>query len=109
MAEKARLLASIAADTVKAQNTDVLAADFQVQREDAEVRICIAGTAVEVSLVPSTGSAIHLNGGSALPADGIHREDVLLDVGRTWNIQSANIAGVTVKHLIIQEVAEVGA
>lgn len=98
-------LGSITADVAKAQNTDFLASDFQVKGEGRLVRICIAVDAnVEVDLVPSSGSQFELNGGSALTANAVYLFEVLLDIGRTWNLQTPNVAGCNVLHLVIQEV-----
>ena len=98
-------LATIIANTVKAQNVDVLAFDFQLGRAGNLIRISISATAaVEISLVPSSGTAIGLNGAAALTADAVYTETVALDQGRTWNLQSPNAAGITVTHLCVQEV-----
>jgi hypothetical protein len=64
-------------------------------------------TAVKVRLVPSTGSGFYLNGGTALVANSVHVEDVPVDIGRTWNVQTDNIAGMTVSIARAQEIAGV--
>lgn len=98
-------LAQVAASTVKAQNTDLLAADFQQKRGDSKIRITIAITsAVIVALTGSDGSSVLLNNGTALVANGIHTEELALDITRTWNIQTANVAGLTCTLLSLVEV-----
>lgn len=97
-------LATIITDTVKAQNVDILAADFQLKRAGNLIRISIAGTAVAVNLIPSSGSAFALNSGSALPLNSAYTEEIALDHGRTWNLQTADVAGITVRHLCVQEI-----
>lgn len=97
-------LAALVADTVIAQDTDALAADFQLGRAGNLVRITIVATADVFVLVPNSGSAIELNNGGALTADGVYTEELALDQGRTWNLQTPNAGGATIKHLCIQEV-----
>lgn len=102
----ARQLAALTADTAKAQSTDFLAADFQLRHEGALCRVTIAvSTAVVVLLVPSSGTAIALNGGSALTAGGLHTFELALDTGRTWNVQTSDAAGTTCRHLVVHELA----
>ena len=111
----ATLIASIAANVTKAQNTDILvegdvegpapSGDFQLTHSTSVVRISICATAaVEVALVPNSGTAILLNNAAALAVNGVHTEEVVLDTGRTWNLQTPNAAGITVTHCIIQAV-----
>lgn len=101
----ASLLASVVANTAKAQNVDLLASDFQVTHSTSVVRISICATAaVEVALVPSSGTAILLNNAAALAVNGVLTEEVVLDTGRTWNIQTPNSSGITVTHCIVQAV-----
>lgn len=104
MEDYRRELATIITDTVKAQNVDILASDFQLERAGNLIRISVMATAVSIMLVPSSGSAIYLNNAGALAANGILTETVALDQGRTWNLQTSNAAGITVKHLCIQEI-----
>jgi hypothetical protein len=94
-------VAELIADTVKAQNTDLLAADITILRTSSSLRVAIVGTAVKVKAVPSSGTAFYLNGGSALTLDALYVEEVPVDDGRTWNIQTDDAAGITVKHLAV--------
>ena len=106
--EYARVLKTVIADTAKAQNTDLFAADFQMVRQDSTIRISIAGTAaVKVRLVPSTGTGFYLKAGVALVANSVHTEDVALDQGRTWNIQTDDGSGITVTHCVVQELSNI--
>lgn len=99
--------AEVVANTAKAQNTDVLAADFQLGGEGSFARISLAGTAaVKVKLVPSSGTAFYLNAGAALTANTVFTEDVALDTGRTWNVQTDDASGITVTHLVVDEYTE---
>lgn len=103
-----KLLAELTANTTKAQNTDLFASDFQPSRDDSVCRITIAATAARaVRLVPSTGTgtAFYINGGAALTANAVHVEDVPLDTGRTWNIQTDNASGITTTILRVQELS----
>ena len=105
MEDYRKQLATLIADTTKAQNVDLLAADFRLNRAGNLIRITVAAdAAVELALVPSSGSNILLNGGGALAVDGIHSESVALDHGRTWTLASPNAAGITVTHLCVQEI-----
>lgn len=98
-------LATIATDTSKAQNVDWLGTDFQLSRAGNLVRITLAiDAAVEVALVPSSGSNINLNGGSAMTANAVYTEELALDQARTWNLQTPNVAGCNVIHLVVVEV-----
>jgi len=101
-----RKLASIVTDTVVAQNVDFLAADFSC-KDDREtmVRLTLAvSSAVKVRLVPSSGTGFYLNNGTALVAVAAHTEEIVLDSGRTWNVQTDDAAGTTVHHLHVVEV-----
>lgn len=95
-------LAEIVSDAATAQNVDVLATDFQVQRAGNLVRLSISATAVSLRLIPSTGSAVILSAGLTL--DTMTTFEFALDTGRTWNLQTDAGAGITVKHLVIAEV-----
>lgn len=107
MAEYGKLLAEIVTDTAKAQNTDALGSDFQATRENGFLRITVAiQSAVKLRLVPSAGSGFYLNNGDALVADSVLVQDVPLDVGRTWNIQTDDAAGCTFSILRVQEISE---
>jgi hypothetical protein len=102
-------LAELVADTVKAQNADFLATDVQTSRATSYLRIAVAvQSAVKVKLVPSSGTAFYLNNGDALVADAVIVNDVPVDDGRTWNLQTDDAAGCTVSHLTIDEVWDVG-
>lgn len=104
----AAIHASIIANTAKAQSTNVLAADWQPVRADSIQRIAIAATAArKVQLVPSSGTAFYLNGGSALVANTVHVEDIPLDPDRTWNIQTDDVSGITVTYLRVIELSMV--
>jgi ActR/RegA family two-component response regulator len=106
--QKSILLAELVADTAKAQNTDYLAADVQLSRDDGFLRITVvAQTAVKIRLVPSTGSAFYINAGTALAANSVHVEDVPVDADRTWNVQTDDISGATISILRLQEIAGV--
>lgn len=97
-------LAKLIADTTKAQNTDFLTTDFQMKWSGSLCRISVQiSSNVTLSLVPSSGTAIVLNGGTALAASGLYTFEVALDQGRTWNLQTSNAAGTTVHHLVVQE------
>lgn len=97
-------LAEITSDTAKAQNTDFLGTDFQTTRESSFLRICVAiSTAVPVKLVPSSGTAFYLNNGDALVANAPIVNDIPVDQGRTWNLQTDDAAGTTVTHLTVDE------
>lgn len=97
-------LAEITANTSKAVSTDYLAEDFQLHDAGNFLRISIAATtAVVVQLVPSSGTAIALNGGAALAANAVHTEDVAVDATRTWNVQNATGTAV-ISHLVVLEV-----
>lgn len=101
MADYRRRLAELVANTVKAQNVDVLAADFQTARADSLVRITVAMTNVLLRLVPSSGTAMTLGTPAAAT---LTTYELALDTGRTWNLQTNDAAGVTVYHLVIQEI-----
>tara|TARA_R110000782_G_scaffold253743_1_gene341948 strand:- start:29033 stop:29356 length:324 start_codon:yes stop_codon:yes gene_type:complete len=91
-------------DTTKAQNVNLFGVDFQLRREGNVCRISIQATAaVELALVPNSGSAVHLNGGAALTANGLHTFELYLDQSRTWNIQTPNAAGITVEFCTVVE------
>lgn len=97
-------LATLIADTTKAQNTDFLTTDFQTKWSGSLVRLTICVSAAKVyALVPSSGTKILLNGGTALTAGGAHTFELALDHGRTWNLQTTDAAGGTVNHLCVQE------
>lgn len=100
----AKLLAEVTADNTKAQNTDFLATDFQVTGSARKCVITAAlGSAVRLRLSPSSGSPFSLNGGSSLGAAAVHTFEVLLDPDRTWNLQTDDAAGATLRHLRIVE------
>jgi hypothetical protein len=97
-------LAAIVADVTKAQNSDFIATDFQLEAGGVcRVSLTIS-SAVKVRLVPSTGSGFYINAGAVLVANAVHTEEIALDVGRTWNIQTDDSGGTDVKHLVVQEV-----
>lgn len=98
-------LKKLTSDTTKAQNTDLFGTDFQLQRAGNVCRITIQATAaVELALVPNSGSSLHLNGGAALTANGLHTFELYLDQSRTWNLQTPNVAGITVEACLVFEV-----
>ena len=94
-------LATLQANTTKAQNVDILDSDFQMQRSGTLCRITVAASNVALRLVPSAGAAIALGAAAAQTAVTYA---VALDPDRTWNLQTNDAAGVTVYHLCIQEV-----
>jgi hypothetical protein len=99
------VLAKVITDETVAQNTDLLTADFVPGFPGASLRLSIVlDSAVIVKLVGSDSTVILLNGGSALVADAVHTEVLALDSGRTWNLQTANAAGMTCTMLFIQEI-----
>ncbi len=95
-------LATITTDTAAAQNTDILASDFQVKRAGNLVRITISATAVALRLVPSSGTTVPID--SALPNTVLTTFELALDAGRTFNLQTNDPSGITVYHLVIQEI-----
>lgn len=103
----AKLHAELTADTAVTPNLDALSSDFQVEREDSIVRITIVPASASTwRLVPSTGTAFSLNADADLTAGAIYTEDVTLDVGRTWNIQTdTGTADITVNMLRVQELS----
>ena len=101
-----RLLAELTANTTKAQNTDFFAADFQSARDDSGCRITVAASAARrIRLVPSSGTAFYIAAGAQLTANAVHVEDVPLDTGRTWNVQTDDASGATVTILRVQELS----
>lgn len=105
MTERRQNLHSSSAIGAVAQNVDALGTDLTPSRPGpTRFRICVSGTAVELSIVPSSGSAIPLNGGAALAA-AYHEEVVSFDTsgGRTFNLQTPNIAGITINELVVDE------
>jgi len=99
------VLFTSSASTIAEQGVDLLPADIRVTRDTSVVRISVAATAaVKLIFVPSSGTGFYLNAGGNLPINGVHTEDVVLDIGRTWNLQSDDVAGITTTHLVIQEV-----
>lgn len=106
MTHYATELATITSNVVRAQNLNFLSADFQLKRAGNLVRISIQmTTAVAMNLEPDTGSIVHLNGGSALPANGVSTFELALDHGRTWNLKCPDASGGTIDFLCIQEVS----
>ena len=104
--QRSILLAEIVTDTVAGQNDDLFPAALQLLRDDGFVRITIAvQSAVKVRLVPDSGSGFYLNGGTALVADSVHVEDVPVDIGRTWNVQTDDALGMTVSIARAQSLA----
>lgn len=98
-----RRLASITADTAKAQNTDFLDTDFQVSSVASRVRITVAVTGgSRVRLVPSSGTGFNLLNGSSLSGT-VATEELSLDATRTFNLQTDNVAGTTIKVLYVDE------
>lgn len=99
------VLAQVVTNTSKAQNVDLLAADFQVSHADALVRITVvdSGT-VDIRLVPSAGSAIIIV--ATTTANLVNTVELALDTGRTWNIQSANASGLTTTLCVVQEIPQ---
>lgn len=94
-------LATLQADTTKAQNVDILASDFQMKRSGTLCRVSVAMTNVALRLVPSTGTSVGLGS----PSSGaMTTYEFALDPDRTWNLQTNSPSGVTVYHLCIQEV-----
>lgn len=106
MGKYRKVLAEITASAAAAQNTDLFASGFKPSRPDSLVRITIAATNVVVSLVGDDAATVHLNAGTALAASGLYIFEMHLDSTRTWNIQSANIAGVTCEVCTVVEVNE---
>lgn len=99
--------ASIVADTAKAQNTDFLASDVTLKQGASFLRIALAlKSAVKVKLVPSSGTAFYLNDGDDLVANAVIVNDVPVDKGRTWNLQTDDAAGCTVSHMTVDEIVE---
>lgn len=99
------VLAIVGTDTTVAQSTDLLVSDFSIGFPGSSIRLSIVITsAVIMALVGSDGTVVNLNGGAALVADAVHTEVLALDSKRTWNIQTANAAGVTCSMLFVQEV-----
>lgn len=85
-----RRIASVAG-AIKGQLQDIFATDFQPARDDSVCRITVRvfAAAASVFLVPSSGDPIGLNGGADIPANTTYTQDVPLDTGRTWNLQTA--------------------
>ncbi len=101
--------ATVIADTTKAQNTDVLAADVTPKFGVGYFRVTLAAdAAVKALVVPSSGSSFYLNNGDALVADAVIVNEFGFDAegGRTFNIQSDDGAGITVTHMMIDQVVE---
>lgn len=96
-------LVEIVADTAATQNTDILEADFQKTYDDTILRISSSADAINLRLVPSSGSGVNLlNGGTS--SGKIVTEEHNVDRGRTWNVQTSTTGGGTLRLLIIDEV-----
>ncbi len=106
-AKYARVLKTITSDTSVDQDVDVFASDFQVTRADSTVRISIVNSTADTtwSFVPSSGTRVLLNGGSTVSASSVHTEDVVLDQGRTWNLQETSKETSTILHCVIHELS----
>ena len=100
MSHYARQLAAINTDTTKAQNVDILTADFQLAREGTLCRITIAATNVAIRLTSNDEASDFTLGTSA----SVATYELALPVGVTWNLQTNDAAGVTVYRLVVQEV-----
>ena len=98
-------LATVVANTTKAQNIDLFADDFRLKHPGDLLRITIQASAniTALKLVPNTGTAIGLGG---LTASVQTTFTLAVDHGRTWNIQTADAGGITVHHCVVQEVNE---
>jgi len=94
-------LVEVTSDRVAAQNVDALTSDFQVRRAGNLVRITIAASAVIVKLVPNTGTGLTLGTGTAFQ---LATYELALDPGRTWNLQTTSASGITIYHLVVQEI-----
>ena len=99
----AKQLVSVHADTTKAQNVDLLAADFQMGRGGTLCRITVATTNVALLLIPDEGTGMILGAGAAGTAVTY---ELALDPARTYNLQTNDAAGVTVYQLVVQEVSQ---
>ena len=94
----------LTSNTVRGVNQRFNDAEFQLKSAAHLVRITIqVTTAITMDLAPSSGNKLHLNGGAALTANGLHTFELALDSTRTWDIMSPD--GGTVEHLVIQEVS----
>lgn len=96
-------LATITTATAKAQNVDFLGSDFQVSRESSRVRVTASVTgASRIRLIPSSGAGFSLASGTSI-SGSLVTEEITLDPGRTWNVQTDNASGTTVNFLLIDE------
>lgn len=94
-----------AGDRAVAQNADLFTSDFQMTREDSMCRITVCvTTAVTVLLSPEEGTAFLLNGGSALTANAVYTEELQLDIGRSYNLQTNDASGTTFRLAVVSEV-----
>lgn len=102
---KAVLLAEVTADNAVSQDEEFFA-NVQTSRDVSILRIAVVlATAVELNLVPNTGTAIKLNGGAVLVAGALYMIDVPVDIDRTWSLTTPNIAGTTVNFARVIEMA----
>ena len=93
----------IVANVTTAQNTDILADDFQKVYDDSIIRVTAWGGAMNLRLIPNTGTGVSIFGGVSLNGN-LRYEEFNLDSGRTWNVQTSTGAGLVLNFLLIEEV-----
>ncbi len=107
MSEFSTLLTEMTADAHVDQDTDILATDFQPSRSHGFIRITVACSACKIRLVPSIGTGFYINGGKAVPGEGVFVEDIPLDTVRSWNLQCPDPLGIDLKLLRVQELSSI--
>lgn len=93
----------IVANTTVAQNTDILDSDFQKQYDDTIIRVTAWGGAMNLRLIPNTGTGVSIFGGVNLSGN-LRYEEFNLDAGRTWNVQTSTATPPALSFLLIEEV-----
>ena len=93
----------IVPNVTTAQNTDILDEDFQKVYDDSIIRVTAWGGAMNLRLVPNTGTGVSMFGGGTLNGN-LRYEEFNLDRGRTWNVQTSTGTGLVLQFLLIEEV-----
>ena len=89
--------------TTTAQNTDILASDFQKVYDDSIIRVTAWGGTMNLRLIPNSGGGVSNFGGGNLSGN-LRYEEFNLDSGRTWNVQTSTSGGIILNFLLIEEV-----